>query len=435
MSVQSFRVEPRAFCIGETFVPGDKSISHRAIMMASLANGESEIRGFLPSTDCEATLTAFQDMGVQIDRIDENHLSIQGAGLNSLHAPSTVLDMGNSGTAMRLMAGILCGQSFSSSLIGDESLSKRPMQRITEPLQEMGADISSERNNMPPLLLHPVEQLTGIDYKLPIPSAQVKSCILFAGLYAKGRTCVTEIAATRDHTERMLQAFSYPVVLEKNTVCLEGGGKLLASSVHIPGDISSAAFLIVATLISKNASLTIKSVGTNPTRDGVLKVLREMGANIEIKNKKIFGQEPVADIVVHSSQLHAIEIPSSLIANSIDEFPIIFIAAACARGITTLRGAEELRVKESDRIASMAKGLTSLGIHVIEKSDGIEIEGGNLNGGEVDSHGDHRVAMAFAVASIRSKEAIVVRDVANVATSFPNFVETAASLGLKISQH
>ena len=435
MPVESFRLEPRAFCFGETSVPGDKSISHRAIILASLACGESKISGFLPSTDCEATLKAFQDMGVQIDRVDANNVHIHGVGLRGLHAPNNALDMGNSGTAMRLMAGILSGQSFSSTLIGDESLSNRPMQRIQNPLQEMGANISSERNYTPPLLLQAVDQLTGIDYVLPVPSAQVKSCVLLAGLYAKGRTCVTEKTITRDHTERMLQAFSYPVLIENKNICLEGGGELLASSIQIPGDISSAAFLIVATLISNNASLTIKSVGINPTRDGVLKILREMGGEIEIKNKKNFGKEPVADIVVHSSQLHAIEIPSSLIANSIDEFPVIFIAAACAQGVTTLNGAAELRVKESDRITSMASGLKVLGINVVEKPDGIEIEGGEFQGGEIDSYGDHRVAMAFAVASIRSHAAIVVRNVANVTTSFPNFVETASSLGLKISQH
>ena len=435
MSVESFRLEPRAFCFGETIVPGDKSISHRAVMLASLAEGESSVSGFLPSTDCEATLKAFQDMGVQIDRVDANNVRIQGVGLKGLQAPNNVLDMGNSGTAMRLMAGILSGQQFSSTLIGDQSLSKRPMQRIQKPLQEMGANVASEKNYTPPLLIQAVSQLTSIHYVLPVPSAQVKSCVLLAGLYAEGKTCVTENIPTRDHTERMLQTFSYPIAIEKRNICLEGAGNLQAKSIQVPGDISSAAFLMVATLISNNASLTIRSVGINPTRDGVIKILREMGGKIEIKNKQNFTMEPVADIVVHSSDLHAIEIPQSLIANSIDEFPIIFIAAACAQGVTILSGAEELRVKESDRIATMASGLKSLGINVVEKPDGIEIEGGEFQGGEIDSHGDHRVAMAFAVASIRSQATIMIRDVANVATSFPNFVETTARLGLKISQH
>ena len=433
MSAKLFRLEPRAFCAGEATVPGDKSTSHRAVMLASLAEGESKVSGFLPSTDCEATLKAFQDMGVQIDRIDETNVCIQGVGLKGLHAPANVLDMGNSGTAMRLMAGILSGQSFSSSLIGDESLSKRPMKRIQLPLKEMGADIGSEENYIPPLLINSVNQLNAISYELPVPSAQVKSCILLAGLYAQGKTCVIENTCTRDHTERMLQAFSYPVSVNNGTICLDGGGKLQSCSLQVPGDISSAAFLIVATLISKNASLTIHNVGINPTRDGVIHILRAMGGNIEIKNQTLFGKEPVADIVVQSSDLHGIDIPQYLIANSIDEFPIIFIAAACAKGATTLSGAEELRVKESDRIASMAKGLQRLGIELTEKPDGIIIQGGEFEGGEVDSHGDHRIAMSFAVASIQSKQPIVVHDVENVATSFPNFVETAASLGLKIT--
>ncbi|MEM7401015.1 MAG: 3-phosphoshikimate 1-carboxyvinyltransferase [Pseudomonadota bacterium] len=435
MTVESFRLEPRAFCLGETTVPGDKSISHRAVMLSSLAKGESQVNGFLPSTDCEATLKAFQDLGVQIDRVDANNVRIQGVGLRGLQEPNNALDMGNSGTAMRLMAGILSGQQFSSSLIGDQSLSKRPMQRIQKPLHEMGANIVSERNDTPPLLIQAVNNLSSIQYVLPVPSAQVKSCVLLAGLYAEGKTCVIESTPTRDHTERMLQTFSYPVVIENSSVCIQGGQDLLASSIQVPGDISSAAFFIVAALISKNASLTISNVGVNPTREGVIAILRSMGGNIEIKNKQKFGKEPVADIVVHSSELHAIEFPQSLIANTIDEFPVLFIAAACARGVTKLSGANELRIKESDRIATMASGLKTLGVNVIEKPDGIEIEGGTFQGGEIDSHGDHRVAMAFSVASIRAQAAILIRDVSNVATSFPNFVETAASLGLKVTQH
>ncbi len=434
MPVKYFRIEPRAFCAGEATVPGDKSTSHRAVMLASLAQGKSEVSGFLPSTDCEATLKAFQDMGVQIDRINATNVQINGVGLGGLHASANALDMGNSGTAMRLMAGILSGQSFSSSLVGDESLSNRPMQRIQNPLKEMGANISSEDGYTPPLLINPSRQLNAITYALPVPSAQVKSCVLLAGLYAKGKTCVIENTVTRDHTERMLQAFSYPVEVGDGMICLQGGGKLHGCALQVPGDISSAAFLIVATLISKDASLTIRNVGINPTRDGVLQILRAMGGNIDINNQTTFGKEPVADIVVHSSNLHGIEIPQSLIANSIDEFPIIFIAAACATGETKLTGAEELRVKESDRIASMAKGLITLGIEATEKPDGIVIKGGKFQGGEIDSHGDHRIAMSFAVASIQSEDTIIVNDVENVATSFPNFVETVASLGLNITQ-
>ncbi|MDH3609765.1 MAG: 3-phosphoshikimate 1-carboxyvinyltransferase [Gammaproteobacteria bacterium] len=430
-----FHLEPSATCNGTVVVPGDKSISHRAVMLASLAEGESEIIGFLPSTDCEATLNAFQNMGVQIERIDDTHVRIQGVGLKGLRAPSNVLNMGNSGTAMRLMAGILSGQSFSSTLVGDASLSSRPMQRIQTPLKKMAANIASEEGYIPPLVIQPSSKLVGIDYSLPIPSAQVKSCVLLAGLYAQGKTCVKENTSTRDHTERMLQTFSYPIEVNHQSVCVEGGGKLIASKIEIPGDISSAAFLIVAALISKNSTLTIRNVGINPTRDGVIQILRLMGADILISNKRNMGMEPVGDLLIQSSELHGIEIPQSLIANSIDEFPIIFIAAACAQGVTTLNGAEELRVKESDRIAVMASGLQKLGISVYEKPDGLVITGGKIQGGEIDSGGDHRIAMAFAIASIQANAVITVRNTENVMTSFPNFVGTVSNLGLKVSQH
>jgi 3-phosphoshikimate 1-carboxyvinyltransferase len=434
MGPTNFHLEPNAMCNGEMQVPGDKSISHRAVMFASLAEGVSDVHGFLASTDCEATLTGFQNMGVQVERISDAHVRIHGVGLHGLVAPNGPLDMGNSGTAMRLMAGILSGQSFFSTLVGDESLSSRPMQRIQKPLQEMGADITSEDKFTPPLVIQPVDNLAGINYSLPVPSAQVKSCILLAGLYAHGKTCVNEKAVTRDHTERMLQTFSYPVAINDQSICVEGGGKLLASRIEIPGDISSAAFLIVGALISDNATLTLRKVGINSTRSGVIKILQNMGADIQLMNKTTMGMEPVADIIVRSSKLKGIEIPPPLIANSIDEFPIIFIAAACAQGVTTLSGAEELRVKESDRIQTMATGLQTLGIEVLEKPDGLVITGGEISGGEIDSKGDHRIAMAFAMASIKAKAAIDIKNTENVMTSFPNFVATAIELGLKISQ-
>ena len=435
MGSTHFHLEPSATCSGVTMVPGDKSISHRAVMLASLAEGESEVVGFLPSTDCEATLVAFQNMGVQIERLDDAHVRIQGVGLMGLQAPSDVLDMGNSGTAMRLMAGILSGQKFCSILAGDHSLTQRPMQRIQIPLRKMGANITSKEGYKPPLEMQPSIELSGIDYLLPVPSAQVKSCVLLAGLYAQGKTCVEENAPTRDHTERMLKTFSYPIEVNDQSVCVEGGGKLLASNIEIPGDISSAAFLIVGALISEYSTLTIRKVGINPTRDGVIQILRLMGADIQIINKRNMGMEPIADLVINSSELHGVEIPQSLIANSIDEFPIIFIAAACARGVTTLSGAEELRVKESDRIAVMANGLHALGISVNEKLDGLVITGGKFQGGEIDSGGDHRIAMAFAMASINAETVITILNTENVMTSFPNFVATVSELGLKISQH
>ena len=430
-----FYLEPSASCSGSAEVPGDKSISHRAVMLASLAEGESEIIGFLPSTDCEAALKAFQDMGVRINRVNDTRVRVQGVGLNGLHMPSNVLDMGNSGTAMRLIAGILSGQNFASKLIGDHSLSSRPMQRIQIPLKKMGANITSGAGYTPPLVMQPSKELVGINYLLPVPSAQVKSCVLLAGLYAQGKTCVEENTATRDHTERMLQTFSYPIEFKGQSVCVESGGKLVASNIEIPGDISSAAFLIVGALISENAKLTIRNVGINPTRDGSIQILRLMGADIQVTNKRNMGMEPIADLVIKSSELHAVEIPQFLIANSIDELPIIFIAAACAHGVTILSGAEELRVKESDRIAVMANGLRVLGINVDEKPDGLVINGGKFQGGEIDSGGDHRIAMAFAIASIQANAAITVRNTENVMTSFPNFVATASKLGLKISQH
>ncbi len=434
MESTDYHLEPGSICNGAASVPGDKSISHRAVMFASLAEGECEVVGFLPSTDCESTLTAFQNMGVQIDRINNTHVRIQGVGLRGLSAPNGVLDMGNSGTAMRLMAGILSGQNFNSTLVGDQSLSSRPMQRIHTPLIKMGAKIDCNASHTPPLIIQSVNSLTAIDYLLPVPSAQVKSCVLLAGLYAQGKTCVEEGVATRDHTERMLQTFSYPAEVNNKRVCIDGGGKLVANNIQIPGDISSAAFLIVGALISKDAELTINNVGINPTRDGVIQMLQLMGADIQITNQRNMGMEPVADLIIRSSQLKGIEVPNSLIANSIDEFPIIFIAAACAQGQTTLSGAEELRVKESDRIALMAMGLQELGISVKEKPDGIEITGGQIQAGEINSGGDHRIAMAFAIASIRANARIVIRDTKNVATSFPNFVTTVSDLGLKISE-
>jgi len=434
MAPTNFYLEPGSTCSGAVEVPGDKSISHRAIMFASIAEGVSEVKDFLSSTDCEATLSAFQNMGVQIERVSDTHLRIQGVGLMGLSASETFLDMGNSGTAMRLMAGILSGQKFISTLVGDHSLSSRPMQRIKIPLEKMGANIKSNDGNTPPLEIQPSKELVGIHYKLPVPSAQVKSCVLLAGIYAQGKTCIEESVVTRDHTERMLQTFSYPIEKNETRVCIEGHGKFLAGNIEIPGDISSAAFLIVGALISENCTLTIRKVGINPTRDGVIQILRLMGANIKITNQTTMGLEPVADLVVESSVLSGIDIPHSLIANSIDEFPIIFIAAACAQGKTTLSGAAELRVKESDRIAQMAVGLRSLGIVVNEKPDGLDVTGGELQGGEINSGGDHRIAMAFAMASIKAKSAITVLDTDNVMTSFPNFVATVSALGLKISQ-
>ena len=431
MSTLDYQLEPQGQCSGVLQVPGDKSISHRAVMLAAIANGDTDINGFLSSSDCVATVEAFRAMGVKIEQSEASQVIVHGVGLEGLRDPQTELNMGNSGTAMRLMSGILAGQSFPTTLIGDKSLSLRPMQRIQQPLQEMGANVSLAESGTAPIKIQPSKLLQGIQYQLPVASAQIKSSVLLAGLYAQGKTCVTEDIQSRDHTERMLQAFSCPVTIENNSVCIEGGNTLTATKIDVPGDISSAAFFIVGTLISKSAELLIENVGINPTRNGVIEILQLMGGDIKIINKRAYGSEPVADLVIKSSDLHGIEIPQNLIAKSIDEFPILFIAAACAEGKTELSGAEELRVKESDRIHNLSVGLRSLGISTEEKPDGITICGGKLQGGEIDSAGDHRVAMSFAIASLLASGSIQIRNVENVATSFPDFVESASRLGLK----
>ncbi len=431
MDISDYQLEPLGQCRGTIRVPGDKSISHRAVMLAAVAEGVTEIKGFLASADCIATIEAFRDMGVQIEQSQSNQIMVHGVGLHGLQAPQSKLDMGNSGTAMRLMTGILSGQKFAATLIGDASLSARPMRRIQQPLQKMGAAIALSDEGTPPIDIRPAKFLCDIHYQLPIASAQVKSCVLLAGLYAQGKTCVEESIKTRDHTERMLQAFSYPITIENNTVCVTGEHRLFATQLDVPGDISSAAFFIVGALISKSAELVIENVGINPTRNGVIEILQMMGANIEVKNHRTYGTEPVADLFIKNSRLHGIEIPNSLITKSIDELPIIFIAAACATGETKLRGAEELRVKESDRIHTMAVGLQKIGIVVEEKPDGLNIVGGQIQGGEVESSDDHRVAMSFVIASLAANKLIRIQNVENVATSFPNFVQTATQLGIK----
>ncbi len=433
MANASFQLQPQGRCAGLLDAPGDKSISHRAVMLAALASGTSQIRGFLSSSDCQATVAAFRSMGVRIVQPASGRVQVHGVGLQGLHAPHGALDMGNSGTAMRILAGILCAQGFATRLTGDASLSRRPMQRIVEPLQEMGAGITMSPTQTPPLEIRPVDALHGIRYPLPVASAQVKSCVLLAGLYAAGETCVESPVRCRDHTERLLQTLSYPVEVQGNRVCLEGGGKLEATEIEIPGDLSSAAFFMVGTLVSSSSQLVVKHVGINPTRSGVIEILQRMGARIDIRNKRNYGAEPVADLVVHSSALHGIDIPQDLIADTIDEFPILFIAAACARGTTRLSGAGELRVKESDRIRTMVTGLQKLGIDAREKPDGLTITGGSFTGGEVDSVGDHRVAMAFAMASLVARDAVTVLNTDNVDTSFPGFVKCAEQLGLRFN--
>ncbi len=419
---------------GTLKVPGDKSISHRSIMLGSLANGTSKISGFLEGEDSIATLDAFASMGVEIKRPAPGELIIKGVGLHGLKPPAKEIYLGNSGTAMRLLSGIMAGQSFASSLSGDTSLNSRPMRRITTPLGKMGAKITPDANGTAPLQIKP-SHLVGIDYHMPVASAQVKSAILLAGLYADGQTCVHEPGISRDHTERMLRGFGYEVTNNDAQICLKGGGNLSACDIQVPADISSAAFFMVAASIAPGSDITLSRVGINHTRTGVIDILQMMGANIKIEELENAGGEPVANIRVKSAELKGINIPKNLVPLAIDEFPAIFIAAACASGTTVLTGAKELRVKESDRIAAMEQGLIKLGVNVQATEDGIIIKGQeNLSGGIVDSLGDHRIAMAFAIAACRATADIQIKDSANINTSFPGFVKMANHVGMNISQ-
>jgi 3-phosphoshikimate 1-carboxyvinyltransferase len=426
----SFISYPSASCQGVITVPGDKSISHRAIMLASIADGQSIIHGCLYGDDCLATIRAFELMGVQIER-HQDYLLINGVGKYGLLKPKTAIDCGNAGTLMRLLSGILAAQQFDSVLTGDESLLARPMARICQPLRQMGADILTDEDK-PPIVIGGHQILHGIAYNMPEASAQVKSCILLAGLYATGETRVIEPEITRDHTERMLGSFSYPVKKIHKTVSIDGAHSCVGTEITIPGDLSSAAFFIVAATLINGAKLCIKNVGVNPTRTGFLDILRLMGADIVIYNQREWGQEPVADMVVRYAPLHGITIPRSFVATAIDEFPILFIAAACATGQTILRGAQELRFKESNRIDVMADGLNRLGIDACALDDGILIHGGVLQGGCIDSHSDHRVAMAFAIAGLVAQSPITIQHCNQVSTSFPDFLTLANQLNLSI---
>lgn len=430
-----FNLQPGGRVNGEIRVPGDKSISHRSIMFGSLAEGTTTVTGFLEGEDSLNTLRAFRAMGVDIQGPENGKVVIQGVGMHGLKDPQKEIDLGNSGTSIRLMSGLLSSQSFPLTLKGDASLSKRPMKRVTDPLALMGAEIETAEGGRPPLKMSGGAQLKGIHYDLPMASAQVKSCVLLAGLYAEGETSVTEPAPTRDHTERMLRGFGYDVKTEGNRMSLQGGGKLVAADIDVPADISSAAFFMVAASIAPNSELLLQHVGINPTRTGVIAILKLMGANIELDNQREVGGEPVADIRVKSAQLKGIQIPEELVPLAIDEFPALFIAAACADGQTVLTGAEELRVKESDRIQVMVDGLQELGIDAVGTPDGAVINGGQIKSGAVEVHDDHRIAMSFSVSALRAEGEIVVKDCEHVATSFPNFVELARQVGIKLEAH
>lgn len=431
----TFNVQPGGSLRGEIRVPGDKSISHRSIVLGSLAEGITHVTGFLNAEDALATVAAFKAMGVKIEGPVNGEVTIYGVGKHGLKEPKEPLYLGNSGTSIRLLSGLLAGQKFNTVLTGDSSLSSRPMKRVTEPLAKMGANIKTAKNGTAPLHIIGTGQLKSIDYSMPIASAQVKSCLLLAGMYASGETTVVEPAPTRDHTERMLTGFSYPVQQKNDTITINSAAKLIATNIDVPADISSAAFFLVGASIAENSDITLKHVGINPTRTGIISILRLMGANISVLNKRFIGGEPVADLRVIASSLQGIDIPEQLVPLAIDEFPVLFVAAACAKGQTRLTGARELRVKESDRIQVMADGLQILGVDLQTTEDGMLVQGKTVNsmtGGEVESHGDHRIAMSFAIAGLRSSAPIIIRDCKNVNTSFPEFCDLAAQLGLNL---
>jgi 3-phosphoshikimate 1-carboxyvinyltransferase len=430
-----YRLSPGGAVAGTLTVPGDKSISHRALMLGAIAAGETHISGFLPGEDCLSTLRALTELGVRIERSGATQVRVEGVGPGGLTAPGRPLDMGNAGTAMRLFTGLLAPQRFNTTLIGDESLMRRPMQRVVVPLAMMGAQIRTH-DGRPPVEIRGTPHLRAIHYSLPVASAQVKSAVLLAGLAATGRTAVTEPAPSRDHTERMLVSFGATLEHHGRSVALDGGQTLRGTHVAVPADFSSAAFFIVAACLAASPSLTLTNVGINPTRTGLLDLLRRMGADIRLAphpGNSAPGAEPVADLEIHASGLRGITVHEAEVPLAIDEFPAFFIAAACASGETLVRGALELRVKESDRLAAMAEGLGVLGIEHQLLPDGLWLRGAQgFGGGTIDSRGDHRIAMAFAVAALRAAEPIEILNVANVATSFPGFVETARAAGLGV---
>lgn len=418
---------------GEIDVPGDKSISHRALMFGAMAQGETTVQHFLDGADCLATLSAVEALGAKVERSSTTSLKIQGLGGAPLKTPGADLDLGNSGTSMRLFCGLLAGRGVEVTLVGDSSLSGRPMRRVLNPLSTMGAKIDSTEQGTAPLQIHAVNNLQSIEYELPMASAQVKSAVLLAGLTAEGVTTTIEPAPTRDHTERMLQSFGVELDCQGRRASIAGGQTLKAAAIEVPADLSSATYFIIAAAMTPGSELIIRRVGTNPTRDGVLRILQRMGASIRMLNVDLLGAEPVADICISGTQLRGAEIGADLVALGIDEIPAICIAAAAAEGETSISGAEELKVKESDRLGAMVRGLRAIGVEVEEKPDGMIIQGcESWNGAEIESHGDHRIAMSFAIAALRAKGPMLIRDCANVDTSFPGFANLISELGFEM---
>ena len=434
-----FRVEPSSIRDASLTVPGDKSVSHRSLMLGSLAEGRTEVSGFLAGEDCLSTLAAMRAMGVNIERPTETDVVINGVGMHGLQAAAGELDLGNSGTAMRLMAGLLAGQAFDSVLVGDESLTGRPMQRIITPLAQMGAVIDS-REGKPPLRINGGNALSAVHYDLPMASAQVKSAVLLAGLFAEGTTSVSEPDVTRDHTERMLRSMGVSVLADGKRISIEGGQRLQATSIQVPADLSSATFLMLAAIISESADLLIQNVGINPTRTGVIDIFKGMGADLALLNERRFGDEPVADIRVRASKLRGGEVDPALVSLAIDEFPALFVAAATAEGQTVFDGIGELRVKESDRLAVMAQVLHAFGVECEELDDGLIIQGKKnqdkgispLRAAHVQSHHDHRIAMSATILGLAADGETIIDDADCVDTSFPGFVELLQSLGANI---
>tara|TARA_B100000029_G_scaffold515227_1_gene621235 strand:- start:693 stop:1955 length:1263 start_codon:yes stop_codon:yes gene_type:complete len=413
-------------------MPGDKSISHRAVILGSLASGRTVINGLLEAEDVQSTIRAFREMGVSISKLDEKSYEIIGVGLKGLKEPNRNLHLGNSGTAIRLLCGVLVGQSFDCILTGDESLRSRPMTRVTDPLGKMGANIRTTSGGVAPIMVMPKGNLTGIHYETAVASAQVKSALLLAGLYATGSTVISEPQLSRDHTERMLRNFGCPVQVDGNTTRIQSVEGITGKNISIPGDLSSAAFFIVAATIADKSQIELKGIGFNPTRTGLIDILREMGADIVVTRRYESVGEPLVDLIVRSSQLRGINVPPGMVPRLIDEFPILAVAAAAAQGVTRISGANELRFKESDRITSVVAGLRSLGVSADETADGMIIEGGTILGGTVDSCGDHRVAMAFAIAGVLAKDSVRVLNCDNIATSFPEFDEVSTVMGLDL---
>ncbi|MEO7385437.1 MAG: 3-phosphoshikimate 1-carboxyvinyltransferase [Gammaproteobacteria bacterium] len=429
---QQFRVQPSSRLEGSIRVPGDKSVSHRALMLGAIARGTSQITGFLPGEDCLATLAAVRGMGIEVVQHDATTIDVVGQGMHGLKAARQPLDMGNSGTAMRLFMGLLAAQPFTTDLFGDESLSNRPMERVAQPLRLMGASVQTTKGT-PPVHIAGGASLRGIAFDMPVASAQVKSAVLLAGLYASGETSVREPAVTRDHTERMLFRLGCRVHRSGSTVTVAGGAELTAARIDVPGDLSSAAFMILAGCLAAEGELVIDQVGLNPTRTGILRILELMGADIRIEPAPGSAGEPVGRLVIRPRPLHGVEVPAELVPLAIDEFPAIFVAAALANGETVIRGAAELRHKETDRIRVVTDGLRTLGIDVEELPDGARIRGGRFRSGTIDSGGDHRVAMSFAVGAARAEGPVTILDTANVATSYPGFADQARAVGLDIT--